>query len=73
MSMPDSGMASVQPTTWLTVEDVGTLVRCGPKVIYRAVRTRRLRAARLNLRGDYRFKPEWVDAWLETIATVENS
>ncbi len=54
---------------WLTVEDAAAYARCrGPKAIYRAVKHTQLRAARINERGDLRFKAEWIDAWLEAAA-----
>ena len=54
---------------WLTTDDVVSRLRCGPKQIYRAVKTGKLRAARIGDRGDYRFRPQWVDDWLERSAT----
>lgn len=47
---------------WLTLSDVTVRVRCGRKVIYRAVAAGKLRAATINARGDLRFRPEWVNA-----------
>ena len=62
--------ASEEPL-WLTLSDVTERVRCGRKVIYRAVAAGRLRAAVINARGDLRFRSEWVDAWLDGLAPVE--
>jgi hypothetical protein len=56
---------------WLTLSDVTTRVRCGRKIIYRAVAAGKLRAAVINARGDLRFRPEWVDAWLDGLAPAE--
>lgn len=56
-------------TRWLTTAEVAERVQVGVKVIYRAVRRGKLRAARIDGRGDWRFKAEWVDAWVESCAT----
>ena len=51
---------------WLTVREAAERARCGTKVIYRAVKERRLRAATVSGRGRGRgallFAPEWVEA-----------
>ena len=62
---------SEETPPWLTLSDVTARVRCGRKVVYRAVAAGRLRAAVINARGDLRFRPEWVDAWLDGLAPVE--
>lgn len=41
--------------------------------VYRAVRSGKLRAARVNGRGDLRITLEWGRAWLEACATDEAS
>ena len=64
----DVGRADTVSVLWLTVADVAGLVQCGPKTVYRAVHRGRLRAARINEKGELRFRPEWVDAWLESVA-----
>ena len=57
---------------WLTVREAADRARCGTKVIYRAVKEDRLRAATVSGRGRGRgallFAPEWVDAWIEATA-----
>jgi hypothetical protein len=50
---------------WWTVRRAAAHVGGGPKEIYRAVRTGKLKAVRLNRRGDIRTLPEWVDEWME--------
>ena len=49
---------------WLTVDEAAQRARCGPKTIYREVRTGRLRAARIGGRRELRLLPEWIDEWL---------
>jgi len=55
--------------TWLTVLEAAARARCGTKVIYKEVSAGRLRAARIGGRRELRFRPEWVDQWLEQAAT----
>ena len=59
---------------WLTVREAADRARCGTKVIYRAVKEGRLRAATVSGRGRGRgallFAPEWVDAWIEETAPM---
>lgn len=52
------------PSLWLTVGEAADRARCGVKTIYREVRARRLRAARIGGRRELRLLPEWVDQWL---------
>jgi excisionase family DNA binding protein len=54
---------------WLTVREAAQRAKVGPKLIYREVKAGRLRAARVGYRRDLRFRPEYVDAWLEASAT----
>ena len=56
--------------TWLTCAEAAHYCRCGPRLIYRAVRDAKLRAARVGLRGDLRFKREFLDSWLESLTEV---
>lgn len=57
-------MAMGERTPWLTVEEAADRARCGVKLIYREVRTGRLRAARVGGRRELRLLAEWVDDWL---------
>jgi excisionase family DNA binding protein len=52
------------PSPWLTVTEAAERARCGVKTIYREVRARRLKAARIGGRRELRLLPEWVDGWL---------
>lgn len=57
---------------WLDAEQAATRARVSKRTIYNAVVSGRLRAARV---GDgkraLRFKPEWIDQWLEDSAPKE--
>jgi hypothetical protein len=50
---------------WWSARRAADHVGAGPKEIYRAVRVGRLRAVRLNRRGDIRTLREWVDEWMD--------
>ena len=56
--------AATAATPWLTVVEAADRARCGPKLIYREVRAKRLRAARVGGRRELRLLTEWVDEWL---------
>ncbi len=49
---------------WLKVQEAADRARCGPKTIYRAVRSGHLRAARIGGRRELRFFERWIDDWL---------
>ena len=49
---------------WLRVDEAADRARCGPKTIYRAVRSGHLRAARIGGRRELRFLESWIDCWL---------
>lgn len=48
----------------LTVGDVAEMCQVHRKTVTRAIRSGRLRAARLGARGAYRLRPDDVDAWI---------
>lgn len=54
--------------SFLTVRDCKVRAKCGGRPIYRAIRAGRLRAIRLNDRGDLRIHPAWFRAWIEAEA-----
>ncbi len=58
---------------WLTVDQAAARAQLGTKAIYRAVRSGRLRAARVGGRRQLRFRSEWIDAWLEATAIAPAS
>jgi excisionase family DNA binding protein len=49
---------------WLKVREAADRARCGPKTIYRAVRSGHLRAARIGGRRELRLLDSWIDGWL---------
>jgi len=53
---------------WLTVKQAAQVAQVGPKTIYRAIRSKRLRAAVISGRRDYRVHVDWISAWLESSA-----
>ena len=50
---------------WWSARDAAAYIDAGPKEIYKAVRSGKLKAVRLNHRGDIRTTREWVDEWME--------
>jgi len=66
---PTSKAGPLSP--WLTVNEAAERARCGPKLIYREVRAKRLRAARVGGRRELRLLPEWIDAWLLAQTTIQ--
>ena len=50
---------------WWSARRAAAYIGAGPKEIYKAVRSGKLKAVRLNERGDIRTTREWVDAWME--------
>jgi len=55
---------------WLTVKESAVVAKCGAKTIYKEVRARRLRAARIGERRDLRIHRDWIDQWLVASAEV---
>lgn len=50
---------------WWSAKRAAAYIGAGPKEIYKAVRAGKLKAVRLNQRGDIRTTREWVDEWME--------
>ena len=71
-SVPPFAFESAPPSSilspWLTAAEAANHARVGIKTIYGAVRSGRLRAARIGGRRELRFLSLWVDAWLEASA-----
>lgn len=59
-----------QQTTWLTVEGAAARAVVGRRTIYHEVKAGRLKAAKVGGRRELRFRPEWIDLWLEAAATI---
>jgi excisionase family DNA binding protein len=68
--LASANQETAEPTPWLTVPEGARRAKCGPKVIYNAVRRRKLRAVRVG--NAFRIHVEWLDCWLEAQATVVN-
>lgn len=64
-----SGTAVVS-SPWMTAEEAAQRSRCGVKTIYREVRAKRLKAARVGGRRELRLLAEWVDEWLLARTTL---
>ena len=63
---PDStATATHAESRWWSARRAAAYIGAGPKEIYKAVRSGKLKAVRLNERGDIRTTREWVDAWME--------
>jgi excisionase family DNA binding protein len=71
MNTADVTSAIPPPPIWLTTKEACARARVSKRVIYDAVKAGRLRAAIIDGRGDYRFREEWIDAWIESLAPVE--
>lgn len=65
-------MSDRTPTTpeavrcdWLTITQACRVAQCGVKLLYREVKARRLRAARLGgRRGPVRIHRDWLNDWM---------
>lgn len=64
---PDSTATEtrVAESRWWSARRAAAYIGAGPKEIYKAVRNGKLKAVRLNGRGDIRTTREWIDAWME--------
>jgi hypothetical protein len=69
----DGNAAAYQPLQWTTLKAEAARVGVGVRRLYRAasepdengrVPSGRLKAVRVNSRGDWRTLPTWVDDWL---------
>jgi excisionase family DNA binding protein len=56
---------------WLSTKEAAQYAKCSSKVLYHAVATGKLRAARVNDRKDLRHRRDWLNSWLEASAPVE--
>lgn len=66
---PAATAQSSDPSSrWLTAAQAAKRANVGPEFIYKEVRAKRLRAARIGGRRELRFLAAWVDDWLEATA-----
>ncbi len=49
----------------MTVHQAAAYIQAGPKIIYRAIAARQLKAARIGARRDIRVRREWLDEYVE--------
>jgi excisionase family DNA binding protein len=54
---------------WLVTKEAAARARVGSKTVFREVHAGRLKAARVGGRRELRFRPAWVDQWLEERST----
>lgn len=64
--------AAPESSPWLTATQAAARAQVGVRIIYKAVRAGRLRAAKLGDRNDLRIHSQWVDAWIAQAATLVN-
>lgn len=55
---------------WLTTREAAARAKCGLKLLYYAVKTGRLKAARLGVRNEIRIHEHWLDAWVASALIV---
>ncbi len=55
-------------TNWMTVREAAAYTRCSVKVLYRAIHTGALRAARVGGRRKIVLHRDWLDGYLEAMA-----
>ena len=56
-------------SVWLNAKGAATRASVSAATITREARAGRLRAAKVGGRKVWRFRPEWVDAWLDQAST----
>jgi len=59
-------------TPWLTPVEAAARAKCSRKLIYHAVKSGKLKAARLGIRNDIRIREDWLDAWMTSTANLVN-
>jgi excisionase family DNA binding protein len=53
--------------SWLTVREAASRIRCGRRVIYQAVTSKKLKSMKVGLA--LRIHVDWFNAWLDAEAT----
>lgn len=64
--------AAREPSPWLTVPEAAARAKCSTRLIYDVVARGKLKASRLAARRELRIHREWLDAWIESSATILN-
>jgi excisionase family DNA binding protein len=54
--------------TWLTLQQAADRAQLSTATLRREARHGRLPATRVGGRRTYRFRPDWIDAWLDRYA-----
>lgn len=65
----DPALTTTQDQTWLTLRHAAARAAVSEGTLKREVRRGRIRAARVGGRRSLRFRPSWVDMWLEATST----
>jgi len=68
----DAPTTTATPSPWMTVPEAADRAKCGTQMIYSAIRSGRLKAARLGARNDLRIHESWLDAWVVAALVVVN-
>ena len=70
----DPDRSQICDPAWLTLRQAASRAAVSEGTLKREVRRRRIRSARVGGRRCLRFRPGWIDAWLEASSTpVETS
>jgi excisionase family DNA binding protein len=68
MQQNHTDLRSIAPNANYSVRELARTLKCGRGHLYREIEAGRLRAAKLNDRGDYRLLGAWVIEYLESRA-----
>lgn len=60
-----------RPDDWLTVGQSAAILGAGPRFVYGLIRDGKLKAIKLNVRGDLRIRCRWLDETMEQIAAEQ--
>lgn len=71
-TLPTAATMPADTPIWLTTDEAALRARCGEKIIYRAARSGKLRCAKVGGRRELRFRPLWIDQWLESLVPQED-
>jgi excisionase family DNA binding protein len=58
-----------EASPWLTLGEAGPYVHKGKRFLVREVKAGRLKAARVGGRGEYLTRRDWLDQWVESMAS----